>query len=590
QQSVNGNQTLIIPSNVSTMNVAVACTCYQGGIMKISGMYLRKKLPVQLKIVSSPDTMVANNANYSSQIQTASVYPGDIISYNLSVAPSWLQISNTGVLSGIAPSSVSVFPVTIVASDQHGDKDSISFNLHVVDPIGAIEISSPPDTVVAPNATYYYSVYATGSYLTDTLQYIKLSGPDWLSMSPDGILIGTAPATDSITHMVSILVRDQHADADTQSFSLAVHPLVLDDFSYSDSPLNHGWISTLGNGTTSVGFDSTINARTMNLSTSGGLDFGVDKYGRWLANTITAQVKSSSDFMLKVWVTDSNGTSVYLQYFSSDGETTTGSGNTISFYLGSQIKNGSWQSFARNLSFDLNNAKWGATVRRVLGFSIRGTIQIGDLELGGNPNGLDASLVVQANDFLAKPDFGSVTLSWKTQSEVNNAGFNILRQDPGIASFMPIANYRSNNALKGMGTNSVGRSYAFMDTKVKSGSTYQYKIQSVTTGGITKDLTTLKATVGVPEEYALYQNYPNPFNPSTTIRFDLKQASRVTLEIYNMLGQKVQCWSYGLMDAGRYNETVNMDRLASGAYYYRISAFGNDGKRFVSVRKLLLMK
>lgn len=93
-----------------------------------------------------------------------------------------------------------------------------------------------------------------------------------------------------------------------------------------------------------------------------------------------------------------------------------------------------------------------------------------------------------------------------------------------------------------------------------------------------------------PASFLLEQNYPNPFNPSTTITFDLKQASRVTMDIYNTLGQRVLSDDYGTMNAGRYNEVVSMDRFASGVYFYRIAAIGNDGQRFVSIRKLVLMK
>ncbi|HEY9167840.1 MAG TPA: GLUG motif-containing protein, partial [Candidatus Kryptonia bacterium] len=174
----------------------------------------------------------------------------------------------------------------------------------------------------------------------------------------------------------------------------------------------------------------------------------------------------------------------------------------------------------------------------------------------------DYSLPVQATDFLATADMGSVTLSWKTRSEVNNTGFNILREDPGTSSFKLISSYTINDSLKGLGTSSTGRSYDFTDNKVISGATYHYKIQSVSTYGTTKDLSTLTVTVNVPKNYALYQNYPNPFNPSTAIRFDLKQASNVTLEIYNTLGQRVEKWSNGVMGAGRYNEVVNMSRYA----------------------------
>ncbi|HEY9166598.1 MAG TPA: GLUG motif-containing protein [Candidatus Kryptonia bacterium] len=202
----------------------------------------------------------------------------------------------------------------------------------------------------------------------------------------------------------------------------------------------------------------------------------------------------------------------------------------------------------------------------------------------------DHSLPVQATDFLATADVGSITLKWKTQSEVDNAGFNIMREDPGTSAFKLIASYASNNSLKGLGTSSTGRTYNFTDNRVVSGSTYQYKIQSVSTSGMTKDLTTLTVTVDVPKTYALYQNYPNPFNPSTTIRFDLKQQSTVTLDIYNVLGQRVLGDNFGTLNAGRYNQNINLGSYASGVYFYRIDAVGNDGKRFESIKKLVLMK
>ncbi len=212
---------------------------------------------------------------------------------------------------------------------------------------------------------------------------------------------------------------------------------------------------------------------------------------------------------------------------------------------------------------------------------------------GGYPyliNVTDHSLPVQAMDFIAIADVGSVTIRWETQSELANAGFNVLREEPDPSSFKLISSYTSNDGLRGLGTSSSGRSYGFTDDKVISGYTYTYKIQSVSTNGTTKDLSTLSVTVGVPKTYALYQNYPNPFNPSTTIRFDLKQASTVTLDIYNVLGQRVMEQNYGTMNAGRYNENINMDKFASGAYFYRIAAAGNDGQRFVSIKKFVLMK
>jgi len=59
----------------------------------------------------------------------------------------------------------------------------------------------------------------------------------------------------------------------------------------------------------------------------------------------------------------------------------------------------------------------------------------------------------------------------------------------------------------------------------------------------------------IPQEFRLSQNYPNPFNPSTAIRFELPKSSRVKLEIYNILGEKIRTLFTGKKDAGRYEMT-----------------------------------
>ncbi len=94
----------------------------------------------------------------------------------------------------------------------------------------------------------------------------------------------------------------------------------------------------------------------------------------------------------------------------------------------------------------------------------------------------------------------------------------------------------------------------------------------------------------VPSSFQLYQNFPNPFNPETQISFDLPQAGRVELRIYNSLGQLVRTLTARDYAAGRH--TVTWDArddagqgLASGLYIYRIKA--GD---FQAQRKLVLLK
>ena len=80
----------------------------------------------------------------------------------------------------------------------------------------------------------------------------------------------------------------------------------------------------------------------------------------------------------------------------------------------------------------------------------------------------------------------------------------------------------------------------------------------------------------VPTQFAMVSNYPNPFNPSTTIRFNLTNASNVSLDVYNMLGQKVASLYNGLGHTGANEVTWNgmndfNQSVDSGVYVYRLS-------------------
>ena len=79
--------------------------------------------------------------------------------------------------------------------------------------------------------------------------------------------------------------------------------------------------------------------------------------------------------------------------------------------------------------------------------------------------------------------------------------------------------------------------------------------------------------------------YPNPFNPQTTIKITLPELKNVTLEVYNMLGQKVQTLANGKLEAGEHNFQFNGSYLATGTYLYRLVA----GEK-VQSGKILLMK
>jgi hypothetical protein len=92
-------------------------------------------------------------------------------------------------------------------------------------------------------------------------------------------------------------------------------------------------------------------------------------------------------------------------------------------------------------------------------------------------------------------------------------------------------------------------------------------------------------TSGIPKKFALAQNYPNPFNPSTKIDFDLPVSGKVSLKIYNLLGQEVASLMNGERMAGHYTLQFDAQRLSTGVYFYRLQSVSG-----VSVKKMLLLK
>jgi hypothetical protein len=99
----------------------------------------------------------------------------------------------------------------------------------------------------------------------------------------------------------------------------------------------------------------------------------------------------------------------------------------------------------------------------------------------------------------------------------------------------------------------------------------------------------------LPTVYKLEQNFPNPFNPTTTINYQLPEASGVKITVYNILGQEIKSLVSEQQEAGYYsqqwNGTDNANRLvATGMYIYRIEAVGGGNKHFTQVKKMMMIK
>jgi hypothetical protein len=110
-----------------------------------------------------------------------------------------------------------------------------------------------------------------------------------------------------------------------------------------------------------------------------------------------------------------------------------------------------------------------------------------------------------------------------------------------------------------------------------------------TTGrGVFRSLATtsyIKSDEKLPLEYLLHQNYPNPFNPTTTIRYELPQDGIVTIEVFDILGQKVKTILNEFKKGDRYEVTFNAAGLASGVYIYQLRV--ND---YIISKKMVILK
>jgi len=89
----------------------------------------------------------------------------------------------------------------------------------------------------------------------------------------------------------------------------------------------------------------------------------------------------------------------------------------------------------------------------------------------------------------------------------------------------------------------------------------------------------------VPYHTFIQPNYPNPFNAATTIEYGLKQDSRVTIDIYDLLGRRVETLIDETKPAGLYQTTWHAEDIPSGVYFYKIQA-GDYSK----TRKMMLLK
>ncbi len=104
------------------------------------------------------------------------------------------------------------------------------------------------------------------------------------------------------------------------------------------------------------------------------------------------------------------------------------------------------------------------------------------------------------------------------------------------------------------------------------------------------DVKEIADTEALPCNYYLKQNHPNPFNPATIIEYNVPVKSHVKIDIFNILGMKIQTLVNETQTTGEYQifwdgKDYKDNDVATGIYFYRLQA-GN----FIDTKKMILLK
>ena len=207
----------------------------------------------------------------------------------------------------------------------------------------------------------------------------------------------------------------------------------------------------------------------------------------------------------------------------------------------------------------------------------------------------DISLPVELSMFEAKAGDGVVLIVWRTESETDNLGFYLYRSTHRNGDFTRI----TKELIKSQSQNGGAAEYKYLDSSVRNGVTYYYKLEDVningerTMHGPVSALPNFGLTldeVMIPDTYGLSQNFPNPFNPGTLIKYQLPEKAKVRLNIYNLLGQKVRTLVDAELEPGF--KSIYWDgrddfgrTVSAGVYIYELVAGS-----YVATRKMVMVK
>jgi len=190
-------------------------------------------------------------------------------------------------------------------------------------------------------------------------------------------------------------------------------------------------------------------------------------------------------------------------------------------------------------------------------------------------------LPVEMARFDAVTNGASVTLSWKTASETNNAGFRVQRATEDGWTSLGFVDSKATG-----GTTTEAQSYRFNVEQELGPGTHRFRLKQTDLDGTTHLSDVVSVDVQMSKALSLSAPAPNPVVQQAAISFAVKENAEATVSLYNTLGQKVSTLYQGTPPVGQAKDlTLSTDGLPSGVYLVRLQADGQSRTQRVTVVK-----
>lgn len=198
---------------------------------------------------------------------------------------------------------------------------------------------------------------------------------------------------------------------------------------------------------------------------------------------------------------------------------------------------------------------------------------------------------VELTSFTAQLQGEHVRLDWRTESETNNAGFEIERAVPPsspLAGAYDTANWQRIGYVPGNGSTNVSQSYVYNDAltpELLGQSELLYRLRQIDYDGTYEYSRVARVLVNPPTALSLEPVYPNPAQGSALLRFALPSEQQVRLALYDVLGREVLLVHEGSLPTGVYEYEAHLNQLPAGLYHVLLTApLGRHTRRMVVTR------